>query len=261
MENLITEQHITTAIQAVDAAREITLKYFRKPFDTLQKSDSSPVTIADKETERLIRKIIQDVFPEHGFYGEETGQTDIDRDWTWVVDPIDGTASFATGKPTFGTLVALCYKGVPQLGIIDHAVLNDRWIGIKGKQTTYNGNTVKTNSDSTDLSNATLYATSLEMYNESALPRYQKLAKQCKFRIFGADCLAFGLVASGFTEMVMEAQLEPYDYMALVPVIEGAGGIITDWQGNCVALQTTKDQILACANSELHNAALAIINS
>jgi len=258
MTNKVTDEHLKVAIQAADAAREITLKYFRQPLKIIQKMDDSPVTIADKETEYLIRKIIETAFPDHGFYGEETGQSNIKNDWTWVVDPIDGTASFSTGKPTFGTLIALCYQGKPQLGIVDIPAMDDRWIGIKSKQTTYNGKPVQTNSINTKLANATAYTTTPIMFTTETLPRYQALADQCKFTIFGADCMAYGLLASGFTDLVIEADLKPYDFMAVAPVIEGAGGVISDWSGEEITLETG-DQILAAANAELHEMALLSI--
>ncbi len=258
MTGKVTDKHIEVAIQAADAAREITLKYFRQSLDIIQKLDDSPVTIADKETEYLIRNIIKTAFPEHGFYGEETGQSDIDKDWTWVVDPIDGTASFSTGKPTFGTLIALCYQGKPQLGIIDHAALDDRWIGIKGQKTSYNGRLVQTNPNNTKLANATAYTTTPRMFTSDTLPRYEAVANQCKFTIFGADCMAYGLVASGFTDLIIEADLKPYDFMAVAPVIEGAGGVISDWEGKPITLKTG-DKILASANPKLHQAALLAI--
>ena len=258
MTNKVTDEYIKIAIQAADAAREVTLKYFRQPLDIVQKQDDSPVTIADKETEHLIRKIIETAFPEHGFYGEETGQSDIDKEWTWVVDPIDGTASFSTGKPTFGTLIGLCYQGKPQLGIIDHAALDDRWIGIKGKQTTYNGKPVKANPNNTELANATSYTTTPRMFTTETLARYEAVADQCKFTIFGADCMAYGLVASGFSDLIIEADLKPYDYMAVAPVIDGAGGVISDWEGKEITLETG-DQILAAGNLKLHQAALLAI--
>ena len=255
MINKLTDKQINVAIQAADAARKITLKYFRQPLDIIQKLDDSPVTIADKEAEHLIRGMIQSAFPDDGFYGEETGQTDTDNDWTWVVDPIDGTTSFSTGKPTFGTLIALCYQGKPQLGIVDLPALDDRWIGIKGKQTTYNGTKVKTNLRNTKLADATAYTTTPKMFTDDTLPRYNALSDQCKFTIFGADCLAYGLLASGFTDLVIEADLKPYDFMAVTAVVEAAGGVITDWQGKEITLKTG-DQILAAANPELHKKAV-----
>jgi len=259
MINRVTDEHIRVAIQAADAAREITLKYFRQPLEIVQKLDDSPVTIADRETERLIRDILESAFPDYGFYGEETGQSNLNKNWTWVVDPIDGTASFSTGKPTFGTLIALCYQGKPQLGIIDHAALDDRWIGVKGRATTYNGKPVKANPNNTSLASATAYTTTPRMYTDETLPRYHALADQCKFTIFGADCLAYGLVACGFTDLIIEADLKPYDFMAVAPVIEGAGGVISDWEGKELTL-ATGDQILAAANPSLHKKALLALS-
>ena len=255
MNNKVTNAHISVAVQAADAAREITLKYFRQPLEIVQKLDDSPVTVADREAEHLIREIIESAFPEYGFYGEETGQREIDKNWTWVVDPIDGTASFSTGKPTFGTLIGLCYKGKPQFGLVDLPALDDRWIGIKGKQTTYNGSPVQANQNNIRLAEATAYTTTPRMFNEDTMLRYHALADQCKFSVFGADCLAYGLLASGFTDVIVEADLKPYDFMAVAPVVEGAGGVISDWSGKAISLET-KDQILATANPRLHKAAL-----
>lgn len=240
-------------------ARGVTLKYFRQTLDIMQKEDRSPVTIADQETEALIRDEITRRFPEHGFYGEESGQTNTDADWVWVVDPIDGTTSFSTGKPTFGTLIALAYQGEPVLGVVDMPALDDRWLGVKGAVTQYNGLPVSCNAIA-QLSDASVYTTTTKMFNEAAMARYQALATQCKFSVFGADCLGYGLLASGFTEIVIEASLEPYDFMALTPVVEGAGGCISDWEGKPVRLDTA-DQILASANNALHQTVLAQIRA
>ena len=246
---------IEAAIQIADLAREISLKYFRQPLDIEQKSDRSPVTIADQQTEALIREEITRRFPEHGFYGEESGQTATDLPWVWVVDPIDGTASYSTGKPTFGTLISLAFEGEPVLGLIDMPVLGDRWLGVKGQPTLYNGQPVNTNKVVTEIDNASAYTATPRMFDEAAMQRYKALAGLCKFPVFGADCLGYGLLASGFTEIVVEASLEPYDYMALVPVIEGAGGCISDWEGQSVRLDSG-DQIVASANAELHQKVL-----
>jgi inositol-phosphate phosphatase/L-galactose 1-phosphate phosphatase/histidinol-phosphatase len=246
---------IEAAIQIADLAREISLKYFRQPLDIEQKSDRSPVTIADQQTEALIREEITRRFPAHGFYGEESGQTATDLPWVWVVDPIDGTASYSTGKPTFGTLISLAFEGEPVLGLIDMPVLGDRWLGVKGQPTLYNGQPVNTNKVVTEIDNASAYTATPRMFDEAAMQRYQALAGLCKFPVFGADCLGYGLLASGFTEIVVEASLEPYDYMALVPVIEGAGGCISDWEGQSVRLDSG-DQIVASANAELHQKVL-----
>ncbi len=254
---IVEQQYIDAAMQIADRAREVSLKYFRQPLEIEKKFDDSPVTVADKQTEALIREEIHTRFPDHGFYGEETGQTDVDADWLWVVDPIDGTSSFSTGKPTFGTLIALLYQGVPVLGVVDLPALDDRWLGVHGQPTLHNGQVVHTNT-AENLADASAYTTTTKMFNDLTMPRYLALTGQCKFSVYGADCLAYGLLASGFTEIVVEANLKPYDYMAVVPVIEGAGGCISDWEGDPVRLGTA-DQILASANESMHQKALAAL--
>lgn len=253
------QAHIDAANHIADLARNITLKYFRQPLKTEQKDDRSPVTIADRQTEDLIRQELNQIFPEHGFYGEESGQKNLDAKWIWVVDPIDGTTSFATGKPTFGTLIALAYENKPVLGLIDFPALDERWLGAKGRPTLHNGEVVKTNEE-VDLQQASVYTTTTKMFDHLAMPRYQALSDVTKFGIFGADALAYGLLAKGLTEIVIEASLKPYDYMALVPVVKGAGGCITNWSGKELQINSG-DQVIACANKALHQKALAIINA
>jgi len=246
---------VAAAIEIADLARQVSLKYFRQPLEIAQKADRSPVTIADQQTEDLIREEITRRFPEHGFYGEESGQTATDAKWVWVVDPIDGTTSFSTGKPTFGTLIALLYEGAPVLGVVDLPALGDRWVGVKGQPTLYNGEIVHCNAEVSDISQCSVYTTTTKMFDEQALARYQALEKNARFSVFGADCLGYGLLASGFTEIVVEDSLEPYDYMSLVPVVEGAGGCISDWQGKPLVLGSGK-QVVASANIELHQKVL-----
>ena len=250
---------VDAALEIADKARKITLEYFRQPLEIQQKSDHSPVTIADQQTEALIRKEILDRFPAHGFFGEESGRTASDADWVWVVDPIDGTTSFATGKPTFGTLIALAYRGQPVLGIVDIPALDDRWLGVQGRSTLYNGEPVRCNPSVSELSQSSAYTTTTKMFDQAAMPAYLALSSQCKFSVFGADCLAYGLLASGFTEIVVEAALKPYDFMALVPVVEGAGGVISDWQGGPVTIDSG-DRVVAAANIELHQKMLKALH-
>ncbi len=251
----VSQAAVDAAIQIADLAREISMKYFRQPLDIEHKADRSPVTIADQQTEAMIRDELSRRFPEHGFYGEETGQTRTDAAWVWVVDPIDGTTSFSTGKPTFGTLISLAYEGEPVLGLVDLPALDDRWLGIKGQVTLYNGKPVSANENALEIAQASSYTTTTKMFDDAAMQRYRALADKSKFSVFGADCLGYGLLASGFTEIVVEASLEPYDYMALVPVVEGAGGCISDWEGQPVRL-TSGDQIVASANPVLHQKVL-----
>ncbi len=253
------DQHLQTAIHAADQARSITRKWFRADMEVVSKQDRTPVTIADQKTEQVIKDIILGHHPQHGFFGEETGQQLNDAEWQWVIDPIDGTKSFATGMPTFGTLISLLHNQAPVLGIIDHPILDERWIGIQGRQTTHNGKACGVRSTDS-IRDATVYTTTIDMFNETTGKQAHSLTTSCKFRVFGGDCYVYGLLASGYNDIVCEADLKPYDYFALIPVISGAGGLITDWQGNALTMESN-GEALATANESLHRQALAILNN
>ena len=250
---------LETAKFAADQARLVTQKWFRADLQIESKQDSSPVTIADQETEKTIRDIILKRHPDHGFFGEETGVYMSEAEWQWVIDPIDGTKCFATGMPTFGTLISLLHFGEPLLGIIDHVILDERWVGISGKQTTHNGTVCRTR-NTASIEEASVYTTTMDMFNDQTATQSALLTKQCKFRVFGGDCYGYGLIASGYNDLVCEADLKPYDYFALIPVITGAGGIITDWQGAPLTL-SSNGEVLASANQHLHDLAIARLNS
>ncbi len=205
-----------------------------------------------------MRDLILGRHPDHGFFGEEGGDQSANKEWRWIIDPIDGTKSFATGKPTFGTLVALLHGDTPVLGIIDHAMLNERWTGVIGQPTTLNDEICAT-SEVIILEQATIYSTTMDMFDNQSFEQYSRLSEHCKFRAFGGDCYCYGLVASGYTDMVCEADLKPYDYFALIPVIEGAGGCISDWQGKPLTMDSG-NQVIASANRTLHQVAVEQLN-
>jgi len=250
--------YIKTAITLADLARPIAQKYFRTKTDFLNKLDNSPVTIADREIETAMRSQIQREFPDHGILGEEFESYNLDSDYVWVLDPIDGTKSFITGKPLFGVLIALCYKTRPILGIIDQPILKERWFGAKGLNSTHNNRAIATRS-CTSMADAWLYATSPSMFENKNKRAFDKLSERVKFSLYGADCYAYGLLASGYTDIVCEASLKPYDYCALVPIIEGAGGKISDWSGKPLSM-TSDGTILAAGNTDLHTEALKLLN-
>ena len=254
MPNTQTQQHLQTALTAANAARQITLKHFRANLAITNKANQTPVTIADQETEQRLKDLILKRHPSHSFLGEETGATDNDEEWRWVIDPIDGTKSFATGNPTFGTLIALLHQDRPIIGIIDHPALNERWVGVRDHPTTHN-NTPCTTSKVQNLAKASLYATTPDIFPATARPRFNHLSATVQFRVFGGDCYCYGLLSSGFTEAVCEASMNPHDYMALIPVVEGAGGIITDWHGEPLTLRSN-GEVLAAGNRVLHRAAV-----
>ncbi len=249
---------IALAHRMADVAAPIARRYFRTPFDVISKDDESPVTIADREVEAAIRKLIAAECPDHGIIGEEHGTERADAEYVWVIDPIDGTRAFITGVPMFGTLIALLRNGKPILGVIDQPISNERWIGAAGHPTTFNGKPVRGRA-CPELSAASLVSTSPDMYDppENGVP-FKRLRASVRFTRFGGDCYAFGLLASGFVDVATEAMLKPYDYCALVPVIEGAGGKITDWDGRPLTLRSD-GRVLAAGDPRAHEQALKIL--
>ncbi|XP_051141697.1 bifunctional phosphatase IMPL2, chloroplastic isoform X2 [Andrographis paniculata] len=249
--------------QVADAAGEVIRLYFRKSFDILDKEDLSPVTIADRAAEEAMVKILEVNFPLHAIFGEENGwrcKEDFSN-FVWVLDPIDGTKSFITGKPLFGTLIALLHKGIPILGIIDQPVLRERWIGISGRRTTLNGEEISTRKCS-KLSEAYLYTTSPHLFSGDAETAFARVRSKVKVPLYGCDCYAYALLASGFVDLVVESGLKPYDFLSLIPVIEGAGGIIADWNGNNLLWEpspkalATSFNVVAAGDKAVHQEAL-----
>jgi histidinol phosphatase-like enzyme (inositol monophosphatase family) len=244
------QEAATFAESIADETGAIALRYFRRPIAVEAKADASPVTEADRKIEELIRRRIRERYPSHGLLGEEHGRDAGSSSLTWVIDPIDGTKSFISGMPTFGTLIALLDGETPVLGIIDHPALRERWVGRAGKPTRSNDAVCRT-STCTNLGDAALYATTPDMFKGAARKQFEAVSARARLRRFGGDCYAYALLASGFIDAVIEAQLKPYDYMALVPVIEGAGGVITDWRGRPLGLKGD-GQVVAAATPALH---------
>jgi inositol-phosphate phosphatase/L-galactose 1-phosphate phosphatase/histidinol-phosphatase len=245
------------AVRLADAAGQVVRKHFRNPALAVEaKADLSPVTDADRAVERALRTEVARAHPDHGFVGEEFEPVNPDADHVWVVDPIDGTKAFLAGKPTFGTLIALLRGGIPLLGVNDHPALGERWVGAAGCPTTHNGRPVRARR-CPELTAAVLYASSPEMFKESERDRFEALRSAVRVNGWGSDCLAYGLLASGFVDLVAEASMGPHDFLPLVPVVEGAGGRITDWEGRPLTLSFgTKGRVLAAGDPALHERAL-----
>ncbi len=231
------------AHRMADASGVIIAKYFRTALSIDTKSDQSPVTLADREVELRLRDMIGQAFPGHGILGEEFDSHQAVAEFVWVIDPIDGTRAFIAGRPTFGTLIALLHKNVPVLGLIDQPVVRDRWLGVSGRPTLFNGGPCRVRACA-DLSAATLATTGPQYFASDELAAFNKLAARCGNTLYGGDCHNYGLLASGHLDIVMEAGLKLHDWAALVPVITGAGGIITDWQGQALT-RTSPGQVIA----------------
>ncbi len=240
-----------------NSARATSTQWFRTRLDVDTKADASPVTIADQEVERALRASISAHFPAHGILGEEHGRDRIDAEYVWVIDPIDGTRSFITGSPLWGTLLALLWRGRPHMGLIDMPVLGERWVGCADRRTQFNGMDCQT-SGCTELGQARVYATSPDAFTPAEWAAFDAVSRAGKMRRFGGDCHSYGLLASGHVDLVIEAELQPYDYLALVPVVEGAGGVITDWRGQPLHIQSD-GRVVAAATPELHRQALACL--
>ena len=248
------EAFLDLAIRLADAAGPIIKRHFRSGAQILDKADLSPVTVADRDSEAAMRALIAHHAPDHGVLGEEHGADRIDAEYVWVLDPIDDTKSFVTGKPLFGTLISLTHRGIPVIGIIDQPVLNERWIGVAGQPSRFNGRTIKTRVCA-DLSDAWMYATTPQMFAGADEAAYNRLAAAVKFPLYGADCYAYGLLASGWADLVCEASLKPYDWCSLVPIVDGAGGRITDWDGRNLTI-SSGGRVLAAGDRALHAKAL-----
>ena len=247
------------SIHLADESEKIIKKYFRTSLDVDSKEDQSPVTIADKEVELKIREIIKTHYPEHGILGEEFDQTNIESEYIWVIDPIDGTRSFIAGHKDFGTLIALVYNNKPIVGIINCPMHNERWVGIINKETTMNNKVVKTSK--TTVINESYFCTSgLYLEDDHFKKSCDKIINKSKYYRLGGDCYMYGMIASGLIEIVLEDTLKTHDYMALIPVIEGAGGVVTDKYGSPVTINSD-GSIVASANKSLHNQIINIINN
>ena len=241
---------VALAETLADAARPIAMRYFRSRLAVEAKDDLSPVTIADREAEAAMRALIEDAYPAHGILGEEHGSARIDAEYVWVLDPIDGTQSFVTGKPLFGTLIALARGGRPILGVMDVPALGERWVGAAGRATTFDDAAVSVRV-CPDLADAWLYATSPHMFPAGDFQAFEGLRKQCRRTVYGAECYAYGLLAGGHVDLVVESTMQPYDYAALVPIVEGAGGVISDWNGRPLTL-ASDGRVLAAGDPGLH---------
>ena len=221
------------AHRLAEAARAAILPRFRSGLASERKADASPVTLADRVAEQAMRALIAAEMPSDGIHGEEFGVTSGTSGRTWVLDPIDGTTAFLAGRPIFGTLIALVVDGWPVLGVIDQAVLDERWLGVTGLPTLFNGQPVRTRPCSA-LSEAALATTGPHYFDPHDGEHFMALAAQTdhKRMVMGGDCFNYAMLASGHLDVVCEANLKLHDFAALVPVVEGAGGIMCDWHGD-----------------------------
>ena len=251
------DQFLALAAGLADAAGAAIRPHFRQNLKVEDKPDLSPVTVVDRAAEMAMRQLIAARFPDHGIIGEEFGPEREDAEFVWVLDPIDGTKSFISGVPLFGTLIALAQAGRPILGIIDQPISRERWIGAVGHQTTFNGKPIRCR-PCPALAGATIFSTSPDMFRGEDAVAVGRVGRAAKLVRYGADCYAYGLLASGFIDLVIEASLKAYDFSAMLPVVEGAGGVATDWQGRPLNL-ASDGRVLVAGDARAHREALALL--
>lgn len=251
------QEFLIFAQKLADAAGDVQRRYFRTPVAVESKHDASPVSVADRETEAMMRRVIRSQYPTHGIFGEEEARENTESEWQWVLDPIDGTRSFLAGYPLFTTLVALTHQGVPQLGVIDQPILRERWKAARGSKTFFN-NKLVTVAECIALKNAHIATTSMRYFTDVQRNAFKALREKANATVIGGDGYAYAMLAIGQLHAVLDAGMKPYDFLALVPVVECAGGMITDWQGKALTLESD-GTVLAASTPSLHAEIMKIL--
>lgn len=249
--------------ELASAAGEAIRPYFRTTLGVENKAHSGPfdpVTAADRAAEQAMRALIKKNFPAHGVIGEEFGDDNADASYVWVLDPIDGTKSFISGMPVWGTLIGLLKDGAPVYGMMHQPFIGERFTG-DGASARYRGPAGERRLHTrpcASLQDATIFTTSPLLMNEKERAAFEKVEAKTRLSRYGGDCYSYCMVAAGFVDLVIETGLKPHDIVALVPIVEGAGGIITDWTGGPAA---KGGRIVAAGDKRVHAEALALLQS
>lgn len=238
-------------------ATALTMKHFRSALTVHNKEDASPVTAADRDTEAVIRAAIARRYPDHGIMGEEFGPEGADREYVWVIDPIDGTKSFISGVPLFGTLVGVLHRGRPVAGVIHMPGLGETFSGSPGLGSRMNGAPIRCRTG-VEPDSAFLCFNELHKLVREVPEKAARLLATGRYQRPTMDCYPYAQLAAGWVDGVVDYDLDPYDYLPLVGVVEGAGGIITDWRG--APLSAVSDgSVVAAASKAIHEALLAAL--
>lgn len=252
------EQFSDFASELANVAQSELAQFSSRGILTEYKEDDSPVTYKDRDIELALRRCIEKRFPEHGIWGEEFGTKTPDADYVWVLDPIDGTSAFVAGMPTYCTLVGLCFRGRPILGLIYNVETRNRWFGMDGAGSFVNGTPLKTR-PCANLSSAVITTYSPDMFEGYECDVLSRITSGARMTIYGGNSYAYGRLAGGFADAGIEARHDVSDYIPLAPIIRNAGGIITDWAGNDLTL-SSQDKFIATGDSRLHTELCALIS-
>jgi len=249
---------LDTILAITQEAAEIPKKHFRARLDITHKSDATPVTVADQATEDFIRTALTRHFPDHGIIGEEFATREANSAYSWIIDPIDGTRAFISGMPLYGMLVGLLRDGLPVLGVVRMPELDEVYAG-DGTQATLNGETPLKTSATVRLDEAMLYINEADKIMRDEPDVFARLNNAARDRRYSYDCYPHALVAAGHVDACVDYDLKPYDILPLVPIITGAGGIVSDWQGQPLGLNSD-GRVVAAANRALHDEILNLLN-
>jgi histidinol phosphatase-like enzyme (inositol monophosphatase family) len=255
---IVDEATLAFAHRLADASGEVIRPYFRKRIEITNKGANGPkpffdpVTEADKNAESAIRALIKSERPTDSILGEEHGHESGTSRLTWVLDPIDGTRAFITGRHTWGTLIALCEDGEPVLGIIDQPILGERFVGVPDKSeliTAAGTQPLRTRPCATLASAVVSTTHPWGYFNRNQRAAFEGVCNAARMSYFGGDCYGYALLAMGFIDVIVEGRLAPWDVAALIPVIENAGGMVTDWDGNRFK---NRGSVIAAGDKRVH---------
>lgn len=249
------EEFVSFADRLADAAGQIQRRHYRQSVAVEIKPDGSPVTQVDRETERVLRDLIEQNYPHHGISGEEYPDVRTHAEYIWVLDPLDGTKSFLAGMPLFGILIGLAQRRRFVLGVMDQPILRDRWIGADGHGARLNGEAATTR-PCRAISEAVVSTSGPGDYARAVDPALARVREGARWLRFGADCVNYGLVATGLMDVVADAGLDTHDFAALEAVVRNAGGTFTDWDGAPITLGSD-GRVLAAGDRAVHAEALA----
>jgi histidinol phosphatase-like enzyme (inositol monophosphatase family) len=244
------------------ASGETILPFFRTSLlgiDNKSASDFDPVTEADRAAEAVMRRLIKQNFPQHGIVGEEFGNEREDADYVWVLDPIDGTKSFISGFPIWGTLIGLLHKGTPVFGMMHQPYIGERFLGDSGSANYVgpSGERRLAVRRCASLKEATSFTTSPLLMNTADRAAFSRVEANVRLTRYGGDCYSYCMLAAGHLDLVVETELKPYDIAALIPIVTGAGGIVTTWEGKPAQ---NGGRIIAAGDARVHEAAIKLLN-
>ncbi len=257
MSEALTQELLAFADGLADESRTMLQAAAGQRLEVDIKGDDSYVTAFDRAIETRLRERIEARYPTHGILGEEHGSRDLDAEFVWVLDPIDGTAPFVAGIPVYGTLIGVAKAGRPWIGVIEHPASQDRWLGVSGESASFNGTPVRTRPCDA-LARALMTNSNPDFFSEGERQAFDRLRAGVQYTQYGGSCYAFGVLASGRTDLAIDGGLDPFDIFAPAAVIEGAGGVVTDWAGDPITIDW-RNLVLAAGDPARHAEALGVL--